>query len=163
MNAKNNSDVSRAILRFSGYLFATIALAVCVFSLFMKTSLVEINRIVGKTSNYDQIQMKQVNLTESFDSLYYYSTLLNADDIYLNRSVMHNMLSIRSLQLRNELDDISKDDCLLYQHLSGRMNGFILLKDSIHLSDLEVDRLRDEYVRCINRNKELTRRLFTVY
>jgi len=163
MNAKNNSDVSKAILRFSGYLFATIVLAVCVFSLFMKTSLVEVNRIIGKTSNYDQIQMKQVHLTESFDSLYYYSTLLNADDIYLNRSVMHNMLSMRSIQLKNELGEVTKDDCLLYHHLSGRMTGFILLKDSIHLTELEVDRLRDEYVRCINRNKEITRRLFTGY
>jgi len=161
MNAKNNSDVFKAIVRFSAYLLASIIVAVSSFSLFMKTSLVEVNKIIEKTGNYDMIQMKQVHLTESVDSLYYYSTLLNTDDIYVNRSVMYNVLSSKILNFRNELDAISNDDCLLYKHLSGRMSGFILLKDSIHLADLEVERIREEYIRCMNRNKQVTRKLFT--
>lgn len=161
MNAKNNNEVYKAIVRFSIYLFVSIVITVGSFSLFMKTSLVEVNRIISKTSNYDMIQMKQVHLTESVDSLYYYSTLLNADDIYINRSVMYNVLSTKSLQFRNELDNLTAEDCLLYKHLSGKTGDFILLKDSIHLANLEVERLREEYIRCMNRNKELTRRLFT--
>jgi hypothetical protein len=36
MNAKNNRDVTKAIIHFSAYLLASIALAVCIYSSFMK-------------------------------------------------------------------------------------------------------------------------------
>lgn len=161
MNAKNNDDVLKAILKFSAYLLVSVIVAVCSFSLFMKTSLVEVNRIIEKTGDYDFIQLKQVHLTESVDSMYFYSTLLNVDDIYVNRSVMYNVLSTKTLQFKNELEGLTQEDCLLYKQLSGKMGDFILLKDSIHMANLEVERLREEYVRCMNRNKEITRRLFT--
>lgn len=161
MNAKNNDDVVKAIVKFSACLLVSVFVAVGSFSLFMKTSLVEVNKIIERTGDYDFIQLKQVHLTESVDSMYYYSTLLNVDDIYVNRSVMYNVLSGKTLQFKNELEGLNTDDCLLYKQLAGKMGDFIMLKDSIHMTGLEVERLREEYVRCMNRNKEITRRLFT--
>jgi hypothetical protein len=41
------------------------------------------------------------------------------------------------------------------------MGGLLLLKDSIRTAKLQLDVLRDEYVRCMNKNRDMTRRLFT--
>jgi hypothetical protein len=40
------------------------------------------------------------------------------------------------------------------------MGGLLLLKDSIRTAKLQLDVLRDEYVRCMNKNRDMTRRLW---
>ncbi|MDR0714676.1 MAG: hypothetical protein LBF89_10535 [Bacteroidales bacterium] len=127
----------------------------------MKTSVVEVQKILEKSGYYDALQMKQVVLTESVDSIYYYAMLVNSDDMFVNRSAMFNMLSARILRFGENLETISSEDCLVYQKLAVKLGDFLQLKDSIRTEQLHVDVLRDEYVRCINKNKDMTRRLFT--
>jgi hypothetical protein len=161
MTAKNNREVISAIVHFSAYMLVSIALAVGMYSSFMKTSVVEVQKILEKSGYYDALQMKQVILTESVDSIYYYAMLVNSDDMFVNRSAMYNMLSARILRFGEDLEAIGSDDCLVYRKLSVKLGDFLQLKDSIRTGQLQVDVLRDEYVRCINKNRDMTRRLFT--
>jgi hypothetical protein len=161
MTAKNNKEVTAAIVHFSVYLLISTVLAVGMYSSFMKTSVVEIRKILKKSGYYDALQMKQVVLTESVDSIYYYAMLINSDDLFVNQSSMYNMLSARILRFSEGLETVGSDDCPVYRKLSVKLGDFLQLKDSIRMAQLQVDVLRDEYVRCINKNKDMTRRLFT--
>jgi hypothetical protein len=161
MNARNNREVLKAIVCFSAYLLASVGLAVGIYAVFMKTSIVEVQQILAKSERYDAIQMKQGILTETVDSVYYYAMLINTDTKYINQSGMYNMLSMKSINFSNELEAIGNDDCLVYKKLFSEFGHFLQLKDSIRMANLQLDVLRDEYVRCINKNKDMTRKLFT--
>jgi hypothetical protein len=160
MKAKNNREVVRAIVKFSAYLLSSAGLAVCICASFMGTSSVETGQILEKSAQDDLLKMKQIVLTETVDSLYYYSTLINTGDSYINHSSMLNMLSTKSILFSENLEDTG-DECLIYRRLSARLGDFIHLKDSIRTAMLNLDVLRDEYIRCINNNRDMTRRLYT--
>ena len=53
MKPKNNTEVRKAYLRFSGYLTSCIVLAVTIFACFLKTSGTEVKRITEQTLEYD--------------------------------------------------------------------------------------------------------------
>ena len=160
MNAKNNKEVLKAILHFTLFLIGSVGLAVCMFASLMKTSAVEMRQILSKSATYDQLHMQQVILTESIDSIYYYSMLVNPDNSYINHTLMLNTLSTRSLTFGKTLESMNSDDCLIYKRLSGNMDDFFKLKDSIRTAELQLDLLREEYRRCQNNNKDMLRRLF---
>ena len=159
MNAQNNKAVIKAIVHFTAFLLCSVGLAVCMFASFMKTSVVEMRLIFDKSAAYDQLHMKQVILTESIDSIYYYSNLVQPNS-YINHSLMLNTLSTRSILFDKELESIGGDDCLIYKQLSTNMDDFFKLKDSIRTSELQLELLRDEYRRCMNNIKDMNRRLF---
>jgi len=160
MNAKNNEEVIRAIIRFSLYLSVSVIIAVGCFSFFMKTAGIEVNKIIAKTGNYDEIQMHQIRMTESIDSVYHYSALLNSE-VGLNYSAMYNLLNNRTFQLNNELDQMNPADCILYKKLAGEISTFFSVKDSIRRANSDLEILRNDYVRCMTRNRELSRQLYT--
>jgi len=160
MKAKNNKEVVKAIVKFSAFLLASVALAVCMFASFMKASVVEMHQILAKSTIYDQIHMSQIILTEQIDSMYYYSTLVDPDNLLINHSLMLNSLSMRSLRFQKSLESMNNDDCLIYKRLSSSMEDFFKLKDSIRTADLQLSLLREEYRKCITNNKDMSRRLF---
>jgi hypothetical protein len=161
MNAQNNKEVIRAISYFSAYLLASVSLAVCMYASFIKTSVIEVQQILEKSERYDLLQMKQIILTETADSVYYYAMLINSDDVHVNQSAMYNMLSMKSINFNENLEIMGNDDCLVYKKLFSEFGNFLQLKDSIRIANREVELLRDEYIRCMNKNKDMTRRLFT--
>lgn len=161
MQAKNSDKVHKAIVRFSLSLAASVALAVCVFWGFMKTSSVEVSRILDKTSEYDLIQMKQVELTEKMDTLYFYTSLLNSDP-KVNHILMQNNLSSKKIQFSNNLSEISDSrDCRLYRKLSTQLSTFFNIKDSIKIASSDEELVRADLMRCISDNRKITRRLST--
>jgi hypothetical protein len=122
---------------------------------------VEERMIMEKSGQYDVLQMKQAVMTETVDSIYYYSMLLNSDDVHINHSLMYNMLSMRGIGFREDLAGMNGDDCMVYSRLFSEFGNFLQLKDSIRMAYSDLNMLRDEYVRCINKNRDMTRRLFT--
>lgn len=160
MKAKNNNEVTKAILQFSGFLLITVVLSVCVFSLFMKTAIVEVERIMNKTEDYDLIQIKQARLTESMDTMLYYSQLLNADE-KINNTIMYNNLNKRRLALSDELMGMNEYDGYLYKKLSVQLQRFLQTKDSIRQAKYQEDVLRIELQQCLNSNKQLARRTYS--
>ena len=158
MKAQNSDDVYKAMLTFCYYLVAAIALAVCIFSCFMKTSSVEVSKILAKTQEYDFIQTRQVNMTESVDTLYFYSSLLNSDP-KINNSLMYNVISGRKLYLNSAVESMEEKDCRLYKKLTNQMNTFLGVKDSIRLAMTEEEMVRADLIRCISENRNVTRRM----
>lgn len=158
MRAKNSEEVYKAMLTFCYYLVASIALGVCIFSCFMKTSSVEVYKILAKTQEYDFIQTKQVNMTESVDTLYFYSSLLNTDP-KINNSLMYNVISGRKIHLSNTVSSMAEKDCRLYKKLTDQMNSFLSIKDSIRLAMTEEEMIRTDLLRCISDNRKVTRQM----
>lgn len=158
MRAKNAEDVYKSMLTFCYYLVASIALGVCIFSCFMKTSSVEVDRILAKAQEYDFIQTQQVSMTESVDTLYFYSSSLNSDP-KINNSLMYNVISSRKLHLINVVNSMSERDCRLYKTLTSQMNTFLSIKDSIRLAMTEEEMVRTDLLRCISDNRNVTRQM----
>ncbi|MDR2915110.1 MAG: type VI secretion system transmembrane protein TssQ [Tannerella sp.] len=158
MRARNSEDVYKAMLIFCYYLAASIVLGVCIFSCFMKTSSVEVYKILSKTQEYDFIQTQQINMTESVDTLYFYSSLLNTDP-QINNSLMYNVISGRKLHLINTVGSMAEKDCNLYKRLTGQMNTFLSIKDSIRLAMTEEEMVRADLMKCISDNRNVTRQM----
>jgi hypothetical protein len=161
MKAKNNKEVINAIMRFSVCMFASVTLAVGIYSSFMQTSIVEVRQILEKSGKYDHLQMTQVVLTETVDTMYYYAMLINSSDVFINQPAMFTMLSNKSISFNESLATQNQDDCLNYKKLSAKLGDLIQLKDSIRVTNVSLDVLKDEYTRCIEKNKNMRRRLFT--
>lgn len=157
-NIRNNKEVLQAVRKFSYYLIGLVALAVTMFAAFMKTSSVEIDHILEKTQEYDYIQMRQIALTESMDTLYFYSSLLNTDK-KINTSLMFNVISERKNIFLAQTEKLLDKDCLIYKKLGVQMNVFLSVKDSIHISTREEDLLRADLLRCISDNRQAARTL----
>ena len=160
MNVQNNKDVQKAILHFSAYLLCSVALAVCMYASFMKASVVEMRQILAKSAVYDQLHITQIIQTERIDSIYYYSTLVDPDNMQINQPLMINSLSMRTSQFQKSLEEMNSEDCLIYKRLSLQMDDFFKLKDSIRTAEVKLNLLRNDYTRCINSNRDLSRRLF---
>ena len=77
MKPKNNTEVRKAYLRFSGYLTSCIVLAVTIFACFLKTSGTEVKRITEQTLEYDHVYARELALANSVDSVYQYMKLMN--------------------------------------------------------------------------------------
>jgi len=155
---KNDKEINSAVKKFSIYLIGLTILAVCVFSTFMKTASVEVDKILAKTQEYDQIQMKQVALTESMDTLYYYSSLLN-NEKQINTSLLFNVISERKNSFLIQASLLPDKDCRLYKRLGEQINTFMSVKDSIHIASREVDLIRNDLVRCISDNRQAAKKL----
>jgi hypothetical protein len=65
-----------------------------------------------------------------------------------------------SFQEKENLAGLNQDDCLNYKKLSAKLGDFIQLKDSIRVANVNLDVLKNEYLRCIEKNKNMRRRLF---
>jgi hypothetical protein len=157
---KNYDAVRKAIFRFSIYLMASVVMAICFFFCFMKTSSVEVSRILDKAKEYDRIQSAQLDLTEKMDTLYYYASMLRADS-KINYKLMQNTLSNRKIQFSNTLSGMSEKDCRLYKKLAPEMNLFFDIKDSILITSSELNAVREDLIRCVADNRKVTRRIST--
>lgn len=155
---KNNDEVLKSVRRFSYYLIGLVCLGVLIFAGFMKTSSVEINRILEKNQEYDYIQIKQISMTESMDTIYFYAGLLNSDK-KINTSLMFNVISERKNRFLAQTDQLPEKDCRIYKNMAGQMNVFLSVKDSINIATREEDLLRADLLRCISDNRQAARSL----
>jgi len=158
MKAQNYVDIRKAIIKFTWYLVASVVMTTCFFFFFMKTSSVEVSKILNKTKDYDKIQSIQLDLKEKADSLYFYATWISSDS-RINYRLMQSMLSEKKMQFSNQLSELSKEDCLLYRKLAPQMNTFFNTKDSLLAVTLDLDAVRADLIRCTGENRKVTRNL----
>lgn len=158
MKALNNQSVRRAYFQFSGYLVLTVALAVSSLYFFMKTSSVEVKRILDKTEEYDKIYTRQLLLTESVDSVYQYLSLLNTSP-KINDLLLQNVISNRKMNLLENLNAMDTKDCKIYHRLINDLNIFLQVKDSIRIVKMQEELTREDLLRCVDENKQVSRKL----
>jgi len=158
MKAQNYKAIREAILKFTLYLVCSVVMATFFFFFFMKTSSVEISRILDKTKDYDQIQSLQLDLKDKADSLFYYASWLTID-AKINYRLLQNALSGRKKQFSNALSGLSEKDCLLYKRLDSQMTEFFNTKDSLIRATSELNMTREEYMRCLDEDRKVRRKL----
>lgn len=156
MRAKNYQAINKAYLKFSGFLLACVAVAVLVYYCTNQTAKVEVNRIVEKTEEYDKIYVRQIDLANRIDSLYYYTMLFNTN---LNDTYLLNAVSRRKQEILSLTEDMSGKDVRLYQKLASEVNNFLAVKDSIRQIRIDEDLLKTDLKKCVEDNKQVSRRL----
>lgn len=158
MKPKNNSTVRKAYVRFSCYLTVCIVWAIAVFSFFLKTASVEVKEILHKTVEYDRVYAKEIELANSVDSIYQYMKLMNTSP-QINDILLQSVVSTRKMNVLKFTQDFDSKDCQLYGRLLNSVNLFLGVKDSIRLSKIQEELVREDLNRCIQDNRKTKRRL----
>ncbi len=156
MRAQNHKEIIRAYWRFSGYLAATVLVGVLTYFFYMRTSVVEVQRIVEKTGEYDKIYVRQVELANRIDSLYQYTAMFNTNK---NDVLLQNSVSRRKQEILSSMDDMDGKDIRLYQKLVSQVNTFLSLKDSIRTAKIDEELVRSDLMKCVEDNKQTTRKV----
>lgn len=158
MKPKNNSTVRKAYVKFSCFLTACIVWAVIVFSCFLKTASVEVKGILEKTVEYDRVYAKEIELANSVDSIYQYLKLMNTSP-QINDILLQSVVSNRKMNVLKFMQEFDYKDCQLYSQLLNNVNLFLSVKDSIRLSSIKEELVRDDLNRCILDNRKTKRKL----
>src|SRR5699024_4539047 len=153
MKAKNNKAVRTAYFQFSGYLILTVTLAVGSLYFFMKTSSIEVKRILVKTEEYDKRYSRQILLTESVDSIYQYLSLLNTSP-KINDLLLQDVISNKKMRLLDKLNTMDTKDCMIYMDLIHNLNTLLQVKDSIRIMTIQEELVRGDLLRCVDENKK---------
>ncbi|NDV70012.1 type VI secretion system TssO [Dysgonomonas sp. 25] len=156
MRAQNSKEIYEGYFRFAGYLVACVAIGVLVYWSFLQTSRTEVERIVNKTEEYDRIYVQQIELSSRIDSLYNYTTKFNTN---LNDALLSNSVSKRKQEILNSLEGMANSDVRLHKRLMSQVNTFLAVKDSIRTARSEEDLVKADLVKCMEDNKQTTRRL----
>ena len=130
MKPKNNTEVRKAYLRFSGYLTSCIVLAVTIFACFLKTS----------------------------GTVYQYMKLMNTSP-KINDVLLQSVVSTRKMNLLKDIQGMDARDCRLYSRLLGNINIFLGVKDSIRLLNIQEEMVKKDLMQCIQDNWKTRRSL----
>lgn len=158
MKAKNDAEVRKAYLKFSYFLMACIVLAVLIFSCFLKTSSIEVKKIMVKAVEYDRIYAKEIEMSASVDSVYQYMKLMNTSP-KINDLLLQSVISTRKMNLLRSLGQFDMKDCRLYSHLLNNMNLILSARDSIRILNIQEEMVRKDLMQCIQDNWKTKRNL----
>jgi len=158
MKAKNSKTVTKGYLLFSLGLCCSIVVGIGCVWLFIATSDRELVRIERRSIEYDLSFERQISLTERVDSLYNNLALLNTDR-RVNEVVLQNRISTQKMNLINTLAMMEHGEALLYLNMSEKVNDILDIKAKIRLLQLQVDQTRGDLQRCIQDNRNATRRM----
>lgn len=158
MKAKNDAEVRKAYLKFSYFLMACIVLAILIFSCFLKTSSIEVKKIMVKAVEYDHIYAKEIEMSASVDSVYQYMKLMNTSP-KINDLLLQSVISTRKMNLLRSLGQFDMKDCRLYSHLLNNMNLILSARDSIRILNIQEEMVRKDLMQCIQDNWKTKRNL----
>lgn len=156
MKAKNNKEIYDGYIRFSLYLGACIFIGVLFYFCYTRTSVVEVEAIVGKTEEYDKVYTRQLELANRIDSLYYYLNLFNTN---YNDKPLQYVVSQHKQEISVIVEGMNDRDTRVYQSLMRDFNMFLNVKDSIRILKLEEEIVREDLLKCVEANKATSRRL----
>ena len=151
MKPLNNNTVRKGYLRFSGFLIVCVAVSVFCFYSYMKTASTEVKMIMSKTVEYDNIYSTELSMTVAVDSIYQYMSLMNSSP-KINDLLLQSVVSNRKMQLQNKINALD-------EKLAGNINVFLGVKDSIRLAEKEESVVREDLMRCVKENREISRKL----
>ena len=77
----------------------------------------------------------------------------------INDLLLQSVVSNRKMQLQNQINALDEKDFLLYKKLAGNINVFLGVKDSIRLAEKEESIVREDLMRCVKENREISRKL----
>lgn len=113
---------------------------------------------MGKTVEYDRIYARQIELANSVDSIYQYMKLMNTDP-KINDILLQSLVSTRKMNVLKFTQEFDNKDCQLYSRMLNSVNLFLSMKDSIRLSKIQEELVREDLNRCILDNRKTKRKL----
>ncbi|MCL1942212.1 MAG: type VI secretion system transmembrane protein TssO [Candidatus Azobacteroides sp.] len=156
MQIQNHKEIYKGYRLFSGCLAVCVFVGVFYYFIYMRTSGVEVQRIVEKTGEYDKIYIRQVDLAGRIDTLYLYTTMFNTDK---NDVPLQNSVSRRKQEIIASMEDMNGRDVKLFRLLMSRVNSFLSIKDSIRTAKIEEDLVRNDLMKCVENNKQTSRKV----
>ncbi|MDR3062081.1 MAG: type VI secretion system transmembrane protein TssO [Dysgonamonadaceae bacterium] len=156
MKPQNNKEIYQSYWEFSGYLAACVLVGVLIYFFYTQTVETEVNRIVDKTEEYDRIYVRQNELADRIDSLYLYAGMFNTN---MNDALLMNAVSKRKQDIMSSIEDMNSRDVRMCQKLMSEVNTFLSIKDSIRMMKQEEDLVLNDLRKCIDDNKQTTRKL----
>ena len=155
MRAQNHKEINAVYWKFSGYLVACIFTGIFVFFCYIRTSDAEVDQIVSKTEEYDNIYIRQIDLVSRIDSLYHYAGMINTElrDIPLLNSVAKQRQEIISM-----MEGMNSKDIRIYQKLMTDVNLFLGVKDSIRIAKIDENMVKTDLQRCTDDSRRASRR-----
>lgn len=145
-------------MEFAGGLLISTALSMALLTGFIHTNGSEYKLMESKTQEYDKIYARQIALVDKVDSLYNYLVLMGSND-RLNQVVLQKVISTCKMELIEELQIMDSKDVLLYKKLASQINVFLDTKEAIRKAVIEESLVRKDLMRCIQDNKQATRKL----
>ena len=139
MKAKNSEKIIRGYLEFAGGLLISTALSMALLTGFIHTNGSEYKLMESKTQEYDKIYARQIALVD--------------------KVVLQKVISTRKMELIEELQIMDSKDVLLYKKLASQINVFLDTKEAIRKAVIEESLVRKDLMRCIQDNKQATRKL----
>lgn len=85
--------------------------------------------------------------------------LIRGSNDRLNQVVLQKVISTRKMELIEELQIMDSKDVLLYKKLASQINVFLDTKEAIRKAVIEESLVRKDLMRCIQDNKQATRKL----
>lgn len=158
MKAKNSKEVAKGYVMFSFSMAATVLLAVIMSYSILHTTKVEVRKMLDKSVVFDQTYAGQMDLVEKVDSLHYYTTLINSA-ARLNNVALQNIVSTKKMQLLSAISNFDRKDVLLYGSLLDKVSVFLQVKDSVRIVSIDEQQKRFDLQRCVEDNKNATRKL----
>lgn len=156
MKAQNNKEIYRGYGWFSFYLAVCVLVGVGIYFCYFQTSQIEVNRIIEKTEEYDRIYVRQAEIANQIDSIYYYTNLFNTN---LNNTQLLNAVTRRKQEVISLMENMDRRDVRLYWKLMNELNDFLSIKDSIHIAKQEEDLVRTDLLKCTEENRQTSRKL----
>ncbi|MDH6309480.1 hypothetical protein M2451_003838 [Dysgonomonas sp. PFB1-18] len=156
MRPQNHKEILRGYWKFSGYLAACVLVGVLTYFFYTKTSVVEVQRIVEKTEEYDKIYVQQIDLAGRIDTLYQYTSMFNTNK---NDVLLQNSVSRRKQEIISSMESMNGRDIRLYQKLMSQVNSFLSIKDSIRTAKIDEELVRSDLMKCVEDNKQTTRKV----
>lgn len=156
MRPQNHKKILHGYWKFSLFLASCVAVGVITYSSYRQSCKVEVNRIIEKTEEYDRIYIQQTELSGRIDTLYQYVQLFNTNK---NDVALQSAVSKRKQEIFTMMEDMSGRDVKLHQKLMSQINTFLSAKDSIRLLTIQEDLLRVDLQKCMDENKQLSRKI----
>lgn len=161
MKPLNSSEINKAFAFFA--LHFTLLLAFCLLCVYTYFSTAESEGaiLVKQINKYDQILAQHQQLADQTSEIYNNMRLLNSDrvsnSLELQRLISNEKEKLNKIMFSAEKD--KRDNFIVYDNLSKKLNTLLSLKDSIRLVSIDEDLLRSDLMTCINDNQQFKKKL----
>jgi len=158
MKPLNNKEVKKGFSIFILYLVILFGASILSLFLLIQTRKVQITETANQLDRYDQIQNKQIILSNKIDSLLYDMSLLNTDKIQ-NSIFMQSRISNEKEAIDKLIQSSDSSHFLIYSQIISLVNPMLTNKDSINSQLNREEFLKKSLLDCMRKYKDTKRKV----
>jgi predicted PurR-regulated permease PerM len=158
MKPLNDKEVKKGFRIFVLYLVILFGVSTVSIFFLIQTRKVQISETANQLDKYDEIQNKQILLSNKIDSLLEDMALLNTDKIQ-NSVFMQTRISYEKEQIEKLIQSSDSSHFLLYSKIIGLVNPMLVGKDSINSQLNREDFLKKSLFDCMHKYNDTKRKV----